>query len=276
MNNNKISRFCSQCLIVLLSVLALQSCDPYQKILKSDDYDLKLEKAKEFYNKEQFDKAVPLLEELIAIQKGTKNVEKYYYYHAFCHYGMKDYILAAYYFGNFLDYYPKSVYAEHAQYMVAYCYYKMSPKPSLEQTYTEKAVESFQLFVNTYPYSDRVEKCNELMDNLRTKLEQKAFDAAQLYYNLRTYQASATSFKNMLLKFPDTDRKEEIMFLIIKSYYLFAQQSISTKQVERYNQAMSQYIEFVDQYPESEYIREAEKIYSNSLKAITKIETAEQ
>lgn len=252
-------------LAAFVLLFSVTSCNTYQKLLKSNDFSLKYDKAKEFYNKGDYTKALPLFEELMSIYKGTKDVEKLYYFYAYCYYGMRDYLLAAHYFQNFIDYYPRSVYAEDAQYMIGYSYYQMSPPPSLEQTYTQQAIEYLQLFANTYPYSDKLEKCNNQIDQMRYKLETKAIKAAQLYFDIQRYRAAAVSYQNVLRDFPDTRRKEDIMFKTFKAYYLFADRSITSKQIERFQEAKQAYLRFVDEFPESKMVREAEKLYDNCL-----------
>jgi len=236
--------------VFLLFILLASSCtNSYQKVLKSTDFDFKLEKAKEYYNSGQYVKALPLFEELMSVYKGTKDVEQLYYIYPYCHYGLGDYLIANFYFENFLDYYPRSRYAEEARFMNAYCHYKMSPKASLEQTYTLKAIEGFQQFVNTYPSSEKVQECNGLMDEMRIKLEKKAIIAAKLYYDMQDYRAAAVSFNNALRDFPETEKREELEFLVLDSYFRLAENSIPSKELERYNQVVETYILFIDRYP---------------------------
>ena len=52
---------------IFLSIMILMlmvSCSKYQKILKSTDLNFKFEKAVMYYEKEDFNRALPLLEEL--------------------------------------------------------------------------------------------------------------------------------------------------------------------------------------------------------------------
>jgi len=258
-------------LMLLLSVLFMSGCDTYQKILKSSDYALKYEKVKEYYNAGEYDKALPLFEELMGIYRGVKEAEKLYYFYAYCHYGLEDYFSASHYFKTFISAYPRSIYTEDAQFMVGYSFYKMSPQTSLEQGNTQKAIEALQLFANTYPNSSKVEKCNNLIDELREKLEDKAYNTAELYFRIKSYKAAATAYRNILSDFPDTKRKEEIMFKVVKSYYLLALNSIEDKKRERFQFAIDAYSEFADQYPDSKYHREAERIFSQSTDHLTKI-----
>lgn len=250
-------------LFVFLS-LGLVSCSEYQKVLKSSDYELKYKKAIELYEKEDYARAVALFDELLSIYKGTKKAEDVFYYYAYCHYGQKDYILAGHYFRNFALTFPLSKRAEEAEYLGAYCYYLDSPNFSLDQTYTLKAIEEMQYFINKHPKSERINEANDIIDKLRGKLETKSFNNARLYYDLGDYKASTTALKNSLKEFPDSEFREETLFLIVKSSYELANNSISSKKIERYKSTIDEYYVFVNAYPESENSKEVQKIYENS------------
>ncbi len=265
--------------IALTSLLVLMlatSCNKqsYQKVLKSTDFKFKYEKAIEYYDKGKYTKAIPLLEEL-RTYVGNQDIEKISYLYAQAHFKNMDYITAAYYFKTFTDFYPKSVYVEEAAFMIGYCYYKLSPRTALEQTYTLKSIDAFQLFINAHPYSEKVAEANGLIDDMRDKLEDKAFESAFLYYKIKSYKAAITSYGNLLKEFPDTDRKEEINFMVLKSSFELAQKSIETKKEERFNTTIESYYAFIDKYPKSKFARDAERIYDVSSRILTKYKSNE-
>jgi len=43
-----------------------------------------------------------------------------------------------------------------------------------------------------------MQKCNELIDELRNRLARKYFDLAVLYYRISSYNAAIISFNNLL------------------------------------------------------------------------------
>lgn len=243
----------------------------YQKISKSSDLDLKYAKAKEYYEKRDYLKAIPLLEELITLYKGSKNIDDLYYMYARSHYEQGEYLIAAFHFKNIYDSYPNSQYAQECLYLNAVCYQKLSPPPPLDQEYTLKAIEYYQLFVNTYPNSDKLEECNTSIRALRRKLEIKAFNAAYLYFKTGNYRAAATAFSNFLRQFPDARDSEKAAFLTIKSYYLYARQSVLSKQAERYELAIEAYKNYAYSLKNTNDLKEAEKIYQASLQEINKL-----
>jgi outer membrane protein assembly factor BamD len=240
-------------------------------VTKSTDPEFKFAKANEYYEKGECLKAVPLYEELIPVYKGTKSIDDLYYKYADCHFQQGDYLLSSFHFKNIYDSYPLSEYAEECLYMYAYSYYMLSPDVNLDQTYTEKAMEAFQLFVNAYPDSKRMAECNNLMDNLRKKMESKAFRNAKLYLKTGKYRAAALAFSNMLKDYPDTQYSEEAAFLIVKAYYLYARYSITSKQKERYQEAMEAYKDFIYRYNGSKFAGEAEQLNQSAIDKIEKL-----
>src|ERR1022692_3384668 len=131
---------------VLLSLLS--SCDNYTKIAKRASIEQKYQYAITAFEKGQYNRALPILEELITVYRGTANGEKVLYYYAYCNYNTNDFILAAYHFKSFVKQFPTSAKAEECAYMNAYCYYLTSPAYSLDQTDTKLALKELQNFVN--------------------------------------------------------------------------------------------------------------------------------
>ncbi|MBT6698781.1 MAG: outer membrane protein assembly factor BamD, partial [Flavobacteriales bacterium] len=60
-------------------------------------------------------------------------------------------------------------------------------------------------------------------------------------------------------------------FLILKSSYELAIKSISTKVEERLNNTLDAFLVFNDNYPESKYIKQAEKINQQTTESINKL-----
>ena len=234
--------------LVLLAGLA-SSCNKYNKISKSKDYEYKLKMADEFFAKKKYKIAQQLYEELFPVFKGNVKFEELYYKDAYCFYQMKDYRDAENLFKGFLEVFPNSPKAEEVDYLHAYCFYKQSPKVELEQVNTTKAIGMMQSFINQHPGSPRNKEATAIIDKCREKLELKDYRAADLYYSMSQYRASAIAFTNLLNNYPESARGEEYKLKIVKSYYKFAKLSIVDKQIERFEKVMSEYDDFVYRYP---------------------------
>lgn len=191
--------------LIFGSLLMTMACkSEFEKLRATGDPETLYEKAFEFYEAEDYLKSQTLFELVISNLRGKVEAEKVYYYYAYTHYKLNKFVLASYYFKNFSNTFPNSEFREESDFMSAYSNYRLSPTYRLDQTYTLKAIDGFQLFANTYPNSERVSECNDLIDEMRKKLEVKAYSEAELYFNLQQYQSATHSFENLLKDFPDT------------------------------------------------------------------------
>ena len=104
----------------------------------------------------------------------------------------------------------------------------------------------------------------------------KDFKIAKMYYRMADYTASIQVLNNIVKDFPETPHKEEILFLVVKSYHKFAKESIFEKQKDRHTKAIVAYNEFVAQYPESKFIAEASDLKEKSRKELEAIYNKDQ
>ncbi len=226
----------------------------FNYVLRSRDYNLKYQKAFEYYNKKKYYKALDLFGQLVPHYRGTSRGDEVLFYYAMTNYMLKDYVTAGYYFKNFAYSYPNSEFAEEAMFMSAYCYYLMSPRWSLDQEMTNDAITQFEMFLSKYPQSDMVDSVNHLIDKLRYKLQEKSYRNAKLYYDLGYYNAAAIALDNSLKQYPDSPFKDEILYYIALSRYNYASNSITDKQEQRFLDALDAILTYKDQMPDGRYI----------------------
>jgi outer membrane protein assembly factor BamD len=255
--------------LLLIIILVAGSCkSKFEKLKASNDNAKKYQAALALYNKKQYSKALELFETLVQRYRGQAQAEDLYYYYAYANYNLKDYTSARYHFKTFADTYPGSSRAEECRFMGAYCYYLDSPIYSLDQENTTKAIEALQLFINLYPKSERVAEAGKLIQNLRDKLERKAYENAKLYLTIGDYLSAVMAFGNTLRDYPDTKYAEEIEYLTIRAQYLYADHSRNYSQVERFTQALSFEQQFTEKYPSSKFMTGALSLKKDSERGI--------
>jgi outer membrane protein assembly factor BamD len=244
------------------------ACTKFQKIRKNPDWRVKYQAAIDYFEREDYYRSSILFEEILPIIRGTEEAELANFYYAYSYFYQKQYILASHYFQSFMQVYSRSSYAEEAMYMYAFSLYKQSPVYQLDQTSTYEALFALQNFLNKYPYSEKSDEAEALIDELQIKLERKAYENAKLYYKIERYQSAQIAFENFRRDFPDSKYQEEIAFLNIKAMFDYAEVSIRSKQEERFSEVLDLYERFIDNYPNSEFLREAEEIYSDSIEEL--------
>lgn len=255
-------------IVVVLTILLLVGSCRSNRIIKSSDPNQKYDQAMDYYKDKRYKMAAPLFEELISLYRGTTKSEKIYFYYAYSNFYMQNYILAGYYFDNFVKTYPNSEYTEESMFMSGFSDYMSSPEYTLDQEDTYRALTNLNTFLDVYPFSPLKDSCNVLINELRGKLEEKAFENAFLYFQTLEYQSALIAFKGVLRDFPESQYKEEVLYWMLVTYYEIAVKSVKDKQQERFEQVINAYYKFVDSYPESRKIADAEKYYKNSVKHI--------
>lgn len=254
--------------------MMLFSCSKHQKLLKSEDNELKYQRSMEYYDKGDYYRALQIFDQLIPVYRGTTQSELLLFRYAYAYYHERDYIMSSYYFNRFVTTFPRSEYAEEAAFMTAYCKYLDSPKSTLDQTVTREAINEFQVFINRYPYGEKAKEATSLIDEMRLKLQMKDFNIAELYFKIEDYQAAIVSYRNVLKDYPDTEFKEDILYKIVVASYNFADNSITEKRIERFESTVTAYFDFIAVYPQSGYLDEVNKIYRRAVEQIPKSESA--
>lgn len=232
----------------MILVPMLSGCNRYAKLVKKGTPEEKFAAANKYYNKKDYYRAMPLLEELIGTYKQKKESQEIYLMYAYCHYYMNEYTMASYHFKNFAETYSLNPKREEASFMAAKCEYHRSLPYDLDPTNTKNAIARLQLFVNQYPEGERVEECNKLMDELRAKLHEKTYRNAMLYLNIGDYKAAMVALQGGVNLYPDIPWKEEMLFSAAKAAYLYAGNSIEKMQKERYQQSLEILNNYKDEY----------------------------
>ncbi|MBP1677410.1 MAG: outer rane assembly lipoprotein YfiO [Bacteroidetes bacterium] len=259
--------------IFLLSLLLLSSCGEYQKLLKSNDPELKYNKAVEYFDKKDFMRATTLFDEVSTYYKGTERSETVLNYLAKSYLGQKDYYSASEYFKTYVKTYPKGKYIMESKYMIGYCYYLDSPDARLDQTATFNAIDALQEFIDIFPESERVGDAVKLLDEMTNKLAYKDYLNSKLYFNLgnylgNNYESAVVTAQNSLRKYPSSKYREELSLIILEAKYQQAVQSIQERRMDRYRNTIDEYYNFTNEFPDGKLRKQADKIFNEAKKVV--------
>lgn len=251
---------------ILLFALALNSCNEYNKILKSTDRDLKYSYAKKYFEEGKYGRSITLLEELVSFMKGTAQAEESLYLLAQSHYNSKDYFSATQWFTNYYNTYPSGEYAEPALFYSAYGMYLDSPEARLDQTKTYTAIAEFQKYIERYPQTERAGQAKNYLFELQEKLAYKELLASQLYLNLgnykgNNYESAVITAREAMKSYPFSKYLEEYQITILRARFEYAQNSTLRAQPERYRLVVDEYFNYKNSFPEGNYMGEADKYY---------------
>ena len=256
---------------LFLVVLLLSSCGEYHKILNKGTAEEQYKMAVKMYESKKYSKALRLFEKITPSYRGKPQMERISFMIAQSNFNEKNYSISGYYFDRFTKSYPKSSKAEEAAFLSAYSYKLASPVFSKDPTDTNKALEAFQTFINTYPDSDKIDEANKHYKELRYKLQKKYFEIAKTYYrtadyDLRNYKAAIQAFDNLLSDYLGSEFKEEALFYRLKAAHDFVLKSTPRRIPDRAEDAIEAYEKLKRSFPESKYMEESNKMLA-TLKA---------
>lgn len=271
------------CLLIVVLATFLASCAKWTALQNTQDYEYKYEAAKSLYAEGKYGQASMYFAEVLAVMKGTAYAEESLYLAAMSNFYNKDYDAASQYFRKYYQVYPKGLYVEYARYYCGLSLYNMTPDPRLDQQSTYEAIKEFQDFMDYYPYTSIKASTQEMIYALQDKLVEKEYLSAKLYFDLGSYtmncayggsnyEACVVTAQNALRDFPfaKPERREELSVMILRARFLLAEQSVDSKHISRYRDCIDEYYAFVNDFPESKYIKEAEKIMSKSTDFVNK------
>jgi len=252
--------------LIILACLFFSCKSAFEEVRTSNDPAKILATADKYFAEEDYVKAQSLYELAIPFYRGKKEAESLFYNYSYTYFHLEQYSLAGYYFNSFTKTFYNSPRKEEIAFQSAYSNYLLSPNYKLDQEPSRQAISELQTFINTYPSSPRVDECNNLIDELRLKLEKKSYEQAKLYLKLSNYQSAIKSFENLLKDYPETTRSEEVRYLIITSSYQLAKQSVYEKMKERLENTIEKCDKFERKYSNSKYLPEVtdHKDYCNN------------
>ncbi|MDE6871699.1 MAG: outer membrane protein assembly factor BamD [Bacteroidales bacterium] len=256
---------------------AVTACkSQYEALLNSNDTDAKYEAAFEYFNNRKYNKAASLFESLSVQTAGTERDDTVRYYWGLSNYRFKDYLTAEANFGRFVESYPRSPFAPEARFLRLDCLYRSTLRYELDQSPTYRAMEAISQYMLEHPGSSHLDVCSEMMDDLQTRLDTKAFEGARLYYHMEDYLAARVAFRNVLKDNSENKFREDILYFTAMASYKYAKLSVQKKQKERYLVFVDDYLNFIGEIPDSKYRKELDAMYKRTQKALGRETVADE
>ena len=189
------------------------------------------------------------------------------------YYNQGDYTTSSHYFTTYYNTYPKGTFVELARFHSGKSLCLDTPEARLDQSGTYKAIQELQMFMEYFPQSSKKQEAQDMIFALQDKLVLKEYLAAKLYYNMgnymgNNYQSCVITAQNALKDYPYAKLREDLSILVLRSKYEMALQSVLEKRSDRYRETVDEYYGFKNEFPESKYSKEVEKIFKESSKEI--------
>jgi outer membrane protein assembly factor BamD len=165
------------------------------------------------------------------------------------HFKQDEFLLAADAYGELVRRFPKSALVGEAMYQQGVSYWKLSPDFSLDQEYTQKAIDALQAFIDYFPErTERVKDTQHLIEVCRDKLAHKQYDSGRIYLVMKDYKAAALYFQQVMDKYYDSQWAACAAFQI----------GATLKGQDKPTEAADAFRAYITKYPTHEWVKKAE------------------
>ncbi|WP_394748551.1 outer membrane protein assembly factor BamD [Spongiimicrobium salis] len=246
----------------LLLIILFSSCSEYQKALKNTDTKVKYELAEKLYNEKDFKRANRLFEQIAPRYIGKPQGQRVLFFEADTYFQIKDYNTSGFKFERFVRSYPQSEKAEQAAFLEAKSYYNLSPRYSLDQTDTDRALEKIQNFINANPNSEYLAEANLMAKELTIKKERKDFEIGKQFNKIGKFDftflvPAVSAMDNFITDHPGSIYREDALYYKFEASTSIAMNSFENKKQERLEEAKEAYDVLMKYFPETKYAKKA-------------------
>ncbi len=233
-------------LYVLLALSGCGSKDTTKQLGAEERFTLGMK----YFNKGDYLDAIEEFK-VVALQFQTsKYADAAQFFMAESRFRREEYVLAAFEYDVLLRTMPSSPYASRARFQRATCFFELSPKSSLDQDYSRKAIDEYQAFLEYFPTDSLVPVAEKRISDLNTKLAKKDYENGLTYMYMEYYKAATYYFDLVLEKYHDTPYAEQAQ--------LKKAQALTER--KKYSEAKEEIERFLSKYPATSMKADAVKL----------------
>lgn len=147
--------------------------------------------------------------------------------------GRREWITAATEFNRVATDYPASPWAERGRFESCRSYYRLAPRPQLDQEYSRIAIEHCNALTQHYPASEFTPRALEIITELTNRLAEKEYLAGEHYYNRRAFDSALLYYQLIVDTYPTTIWAPRSLLRMVQVYDRLDYQPEATAARER-------------------------------------------
>lgn len=203
---------------ILATLALLTSCGPKEPPLDQYDAAGLLDRGIEAYRAEEWSDAIRYLDHFVLENPTHPRVQEGRYYLADSYYGREEYITAVGRFTRLAEDYPNGQWADDARFRTCEAYRELAPEPTLDQTYTQAAIDHCQSVVVYHPESDHVPAAREIIRAMENRLARKEFLNGEFYSRREAYDSAILYYETVLARWPQSSSAPDALRAMIRAY----------------------------------------------------------
>jgi outer membrane protein assembly factor BamD len=141
-----------------------------------------------------------------------------YWYLANAHTREKEYLLAAQSYTRLYESFPDDTLADESALEAARSYRRLWRKPTLDATYGETALATYNTLLGLYPTSDHIDEAKREIADLEQWFATKNYETGLFYFRQKAYDSAILYFRAVLERWPNVPRARDAMLRLAEAY----------------------------------------------------------
>lgn len=173
---------------------------------------------REQFEKGDWDRAIEAFQRFLYQDPGHPKADSAQYLVGEAYFNQKQYLTAAAEFLRLAQNRPAGPLADDSRYRACESYHKLSPRPELDQEYTDEAIGQCRSVVLLYPGSPYASEATERVRELTDKLARKYYLNALFYYKRRAYDSAIVYLEYVLETYGGAAVEPEALLTLYEAY----------------------------------------------------------
>jgi outer membrane protein assembly factor BamD len=209
----------SRRVLLVALLLAFAACHPEFQITRYPTNEALYRAATEEYQRGRWDNAVSAFEKLTTdLPARDTLLPRAHWYLARAHEERGEHVLAATSFNRLVESFPDDSLGDDAALEAARSYRKMWRKPTLDPTYGESALATYNTLLGLYPDSPLAPAAKKELGELEEMFAQKNYLAGLYYFRRGGYDSGIIYFKDVVNKYPTSPAARLAQLRLVDSY----------------------------------------------------------
>jgi len=206
--------------VLLLAVLAAAACtskpwSPKQYTSNEELYKASLQRLQ----KGKLDDAIAGFEQLtLDLPARDTLLSRAHYWLGQAHEKKGEHILAAQSYSRLMESFPDDTLADDALLLAGKSYRKLWRKSSLDATYGESALNTFNTLLALYPNSDLRAEAEKNVRELESTFAKKDYETGLHYLRRKAFDSAILYFKDVVKKYPQSDYSRQSQLRLVQAY----------------------------------------------------------
>ena len=201
-----------------LLLLAATACGPKEPPLDQYDANGLLDRGLAAYRDEEWSDAIRYLDHFVLENPTHPRVQEARYYLADSFYGREEYITAAGRLTRLAEDFPNGEWADDARFRVCEAYRELAPEPTLDQAYTQGAIDHCQSLIVYHPDSPHVGEAQEIVRTMENRLARKAFLNGVFYARRQAFDSAVIDYETVLERWPQSPAAPDALAGMVEAY----------------------------------------------------------